>query len=95
MRSLLALVFSAVLAACASTSPLQPDGTMLGTMTTGPLPLVTIDGKEMRLAPGARIMGANNASVTPNQVAPNSPVRYRVDATTGQVTQVWLLPASK
>jgi hypothetical protein len=94
MRSLLVLVITAVLAACGSTSSRQPDGTIIGTMSTGPLPVVTIDGKEMRLAPGARIVGANNTSVTPNQVAPNSRVRYRVDAN-GQVSQVWLLPAQK
>jgi hypothetical protein len=94
MRSLLVLVLAAVLAACGSTSSRQPDGSMIGTMSTGQLPLVTIDGKQMRLAPGARIVGANNTSVTPNQVAPNSRVRYRVDAN-GQVSQVWLLPPPK
>jgi hypothetical protein len=95
MRSLLALVFSAALAACGSTDSRQADGTMLGTMTTGQLQTVVIDGKPMRLSPGARIVGPNNTSVTPNQVAPDSRVRYRVDPATGQVTQVWLLPPGK
>ncbi|MGZ9031687.1 MAG: hypothetical protein ACXW2G_09945, partial [Burkholderiaceae bacterium] len=63
-------------------------------MTTGTVPLVTIDGKEMRMAPGARIMNAGNTSVTPNQVPPNSRVRYKLDAS-GQVSQVWLLPPAK
>ncbi len=63
-------------------------------MTTGTVPLVTIDGKEMRMAPGARIMNTGNTSVTPNQVPPNSRVRYKLDAS-GQVSQVWLLPAEK
>ena len=64
---------------------------MVGMMTTQQVPLVQIDGKSQRLAPGARIVGANNASITPNQVPANSKVRYRVDAS-GQVTHVWLLP---
>ncbi len=79
-----------LLAACQSTNRL-PDGTMVGVMTTQQLPLVQIDGRQQRLAPGARIVGANNASVTPNQVPANSKVRYRVDAQ-GQITHVWILP---
>jgi hypothetical protein len=93
MRSLLALASVAVLAACGSSNRLA-DGTMLGTMTTGSVPLVTIDGKEMRMAPGARIMTPANTSVTPNQVPPNTRVRYKVDAS-GQISQVWLLPPEK
>jgi hypothetical protein len=93
MRSLFALAVVAVLAACGSSNRLA-DGTMIGTMTPGTLPLVTIDGKEMRMAPGARIMSPSNTSVTPNQVPPNSRVRYRVDPS-GQVSQVWLLPPEK
>jgi hypothetical protein len=95
MRSLLALSISAFLVACGSTDTRQPDGSMLGTMTTGQLPMVVIDGKPMRLAPGARIVGTNNITVTPNQVAPDSRVRYKVDEASGQVTQVWLLPPAK
>ena len=93
MRSLFTLAVLAVLAACGSSNRLA-DGTYVGTMTTGSVPVVTIDGKEMRMAPGARIMNAGNTSVTPNQVPPNSRVRYKVDAS-GQVSQVWLLPPEK
>jgi hypothetical protein len=67
---------------------------MVGVMTTQEVPAVLIDGRPHRLAPGARIVGANNASVTPNQVPANSKVRYRVDAT-GLVTHVWLLPPDR
>ena len=94
MRSLLASVLVAVLAACGSSSNRLPDGTMLGTMTTGPLSVVTIDGKELRMAPGARIMTTSNTSITPNQVPPESRVRYKLDAS-GQVSGVWLLPAGQ
>ena len=94
MRSFFALVVVAVLAACGSTSNRLADGTFVGTMTTGTVPLVTIDGKEMRMAPGARIVTTNNTSVTPNQVPAGSRVRYKLDAS-GQVSQVWLLPPEK
>ena len=93
MRSLFATFVVAVLAACGSSNQLS-DGTMLGTMTTGAVPVVTIDGRDMRMAPGARIMTPANTSITPNQVPPNSRVRYKLDAS-GQVTQVWLLPPEK
>ena len=78
---------------CQSTNRL-PDGSMVGVMTTQQVPAVLIDGQTQRLAPGARIVGANNASITPNQVPANSKVRYRVDAS-GQVTHVWLLPPDR
>ena len=93
MRSLFALAVVAVLAACGSSNRLA-DGSYVGTMTTGSVPVVSIDGEEMRMAPGARIMNAGNTSITPNQVPPNSRVRYKLDAS-GQVSQVWLLPPEK
>ncbi len=90
---LAALFIGISLLACGSTNKL-PDGSMIGVMTTQQLPMVTIDRQQYRLAPGARIVGANNASVTPNQVPPDSKVRYRVDAS-GLVTHVWILPPDK
>jgi hypothetical protein len=94
MRSFLAFIVVAVLAACSSSSNRLADGTFVGTMSAGALPVVTIDGKEMRMAPGARIMTPANTSVTPNQVPANSRVRYKLDAS-GQVSEVWLLPPGK
>jgi hypothetical protein len=94
MRRLLALVVVAVLTACGSSSSRQPDGTMLGTLNSVQMSSVTIDGKPMRLVPGARIMTPSNTSVTPDHVPANSRIRYKLDAN-GQVTQVWLLPPEK
>jgi hypothetical protein len=94
MRGLLAFIVVAVLAACGSSTNRLSDGSMVGTMTAGPLSVVTIDGKELRMAPGARIMTTSNTSITPNQVPPNSRVRYKLDAS-GQVSGVWLLPAGQ
>ena len=89
----LLLLIGFSLLGCQSTKRL-PDGSMVGVMTTQSLPNVQIDGKQQRLAPGARIVGANNSSITPNQVPANSKVRYRVDAS-GLVTHVWLLPPDR
>jgi hypothetical protein len=82
-----------LLTACSSQKTFE-DGSVLGTMTPGTLPEVTIDGKAMRLAPGARILSANNLTITPNQVPAESRVRYKTDAA-GLVSQVWLLPAER
>jgi len=87
------LLIGFALVACQSTNRLA-DGSMIGVMTTQQLPVVQIDGRQLRLAPGARIVGANNSSVTPNQVPANTKVRYRVDAS-GLVTHVWLLPPDR
>ncbi|MGE5336573.1 MAG: hypothetical protein ACM3PU_02025 [Gemmatimonadota bacterium] len=51
---------------------------------------VKIDGKVLRMAPGARILNANNLTVTPNQVATDSSVRYQLDGM-GQVRTIWIL----
>lgn len=94
MRTILAsLLTIAMLVACQSTNRL-PDGSYVGVMTTQQLPNVQIDGRQQRLAPGARIVGANNSSITPNQVPANSKVRYRLDST-GLVTHVWVLPPDR
>ena len=91
MRQLSALLVSLLLVACGTPEQRASDGSLFGTMTTRQVPIVTIDGKDLRLAPGARIVGANNTSITPNLVPPASRVRYKLDSA-GQVSQVWLLP---
>ena len=96
MRMIAKLAFLSIifaLAACQSTNRL-PDGSFVGVMTTQSVPDVQVDGRQRRLAPGARIVGANNSSVTPNQVPANSKVRYRVDAQ-GLITHVWILPPDR
>jgi hypothetical protein len=89
----LAVASALVLGACGSKT-VQPDGSVVGTMSPGTLPEVNIDGKAFRLAPGARIYNAQNLTITPNQVPANSRVRYKLDAG-GNVNQVWLLPPER
>jgi hypothetical protein len=98
MRKRLSLILIAAtvafVAACGTKNDSLPDGSRIGMMTTGQLPEVTIDGKTMRLAPGARIYNPGNLTITPNQLPSNSRVRYKTDAT-GLVHQVWVLPAER
>jgi hypothetical protein len=91
---ILAIASALALGACGSKTKVQPDGSIIGTMSPTTLPDVSIDGKALRLAPGARIYNAQNLTITPNQVPPNSRVRYKLDAT-GNVSQVWLLPPER
>jgi hypothetical protein len=65
-----------------------------GKFTALALPLVKIDGKTLRLAPGARIFSATNTTVTPNQVPADSPVAFLLDSD-GQVETVWVLTAQE
>jgi hypothetical protein len=64
-----------------------------GRFTALQLPLVSIDGKLLRLAPGARILNTNNLTVTPNLVPADTPVRYELDAQ-GLVRTVWIVDAA-
>jgi hypothetical protein len=51
---------------------------------------VRIDSKVFKMAPGARILNANNLTVTPNLVAANTVVRYQLDGQ-GQIRTIWIL----
>jgi len=52
--------------------------------------LVELDGKPVRLSPGAQIRDADNRLVLPTAVARKTQVQYLVDAT-GMVHRVWIL----
>ncbi len=71
-----------------------PADTLRGTYTAATLPGVYIDGKLMRLAPGARVVTPSNRTVTPGQVPADTPVRYQLDAQ-GQIRMVWVLTAEE
>ncbi len=67
-----------------------PADTKRGRIDAIEMGAVKIDGKVMRMAPGARILNANNLTVTPNQVTADALVRYQVDGL-GQVRTIWIL----
>jgi len=92
MRAAGALAALLIATAAVAQKPARviPADALLGRITTGALPTVTIDGKPMRLAPGARILSQDNATLTPNLVPANALVRYRLDQK-GQIRNVWIL----
>ncbi len=67
-----------------------PPDAKRGTLAGIELGAVSIDGKVYRMAPGVRILNANNLTVTPNQIAPDTLVRYQLDGT-GAVRTIWVL----
>lgn len=52
--------------------------------------IVSLDGKQLKLAPGGQIRGQNNLIVMPAALPPGSPVKYRLDRN-GDLAQVWIL----
>jgi hypothetical protein len=69
-----------------------PANARSGRMTSQQLPVVTIDGRDYRLAPGARIYNRNHLTLTPNLVPVDSPVKFVVNSD-GQIQTVWLIDA--
>ena len=98
MRPLVALVFAMLLAAAAPADAqnlrMIPADAKRGEFTAQQLPVVEIDGKALRLAPGARILHERNMTITPNLVAPRSRVAYQLDGQ-GLVRVVWILTAAE
>ncbi len=87
---ILAVALIATAAVAQKPARVIPADALLGRITPGALPTVTIDGKPMRLAPGARILSPDNSTLTPNLVPANTLVRYRLDQQ-GQIRNVWIL----
>ena len=56
--------------------------------------LVEIDGKRMRLAPGAQIRDASNLIVLPAALPAGAKVKYTLDAQ-GNVRRAWVLSAEE
>jgi len=52
--------------------------------------IVSIDGVEQRLAPGAQIRDEENRIIVPTAVPAGAPVKYLLDAE-GLVRRVWIL----
>ena len=70
--------------------PFPPEA-LRGKMTPDGFPLVTIDGKERRLAAGARIFNQDNLIEVPSALRGRElEVKYTVDAH-GEIDRIWLL----
>ncbi len=71
-----------------------PEKALRGTYAPAPFPGAVIDGKLVQMAPGVRIVSPDNRTVLPAQVAPDTPVRYELDAQ-GKVRMIWVLTAEE
>jgi hypothetical protein len=67
-----------------------PGDTKSGKIAAIDMVTVKIEGMVFRMSPGARILSVNNLTVTPNQVAAGTPVRYQLDGQ-GQIRTIWIL----
>jgi hypothetical protein len=52
--------------------------------------LVSLDGRQLKLAPGAQIRGANNLIVQPTALPKDSLVKYQLNAR-GELWRAWVL----
>lgn len=94
---LLRLTAALLLAGAVSSSPVWSQGTLrtLPDAPRGTLSFVTgtvlsLNGKQVKLAPGGQIRGANNLIITPGSVPRNARVKYQLDAQ-GQLLRAWIL----
>jgi hypothetical protein len=92
MRTLLAmtiLLAAAQLPAAAQVRAI-PEDALLGRLSMGVFPDALLDGKAVRLGPGARIYDESNIIVMPGGISGEKRVAY-LRGTMGEVVQVWIL----
>jgi len=82
----------ALAGAVAQTSILRtlPEGAKRGTLSHLRENLVSLDGRQMKLAPGAQIRGANNLIVQPTALPKDSLVKYQLNGS-GELFRAWVL----
>ena len=86
------LVFLIASASFAQLARLLPANGKLGEMVgqQHPFPLLEIDNKVVRLAPGGVIYDQQNRAILHNQLPPSSPVLYVADSK-GEIMRLYLL----
>lgn len=68
-----------------------PKNAQRGIMSPAPYPEIVLDGKQRRLAPGARIWNEDNLIQVPASLRGNNlPVNYTENAE-GEIDRVWIL----
>jgi hypothetical protein len=86
--------FALALAAAAASAQLSvrnlPDDARRGYLSFVQTNVVSLDSKELRLAPGAQIRGPNNLLVLPTALPKNSLVKYQLDGR-GNLVRAWIL----
>jgi hypothetical protein len=94
MRVLAGLAAGLVLAGAATAQPTTlrtlPEDAPRGYLTHVRENLVRLDGRQLKLAPGAQIRGANNLIVQPAALPKDSLVKYQLTAA-GELFRAWVL----
>jgi hypothetical protein len=93
MRAFAFLLFILVGTASAQLRTVPPEAKR-GTMSHKQEMIVSVDGKDQRLSPGAQIRDTDNRLVLPVALPPKSDVKYLLDAV-GNVHRVWILSAAE
>jgi len=88
------LVFALVLAFAVAGAQAQfrslPADAKRATLNRIEGPIATIDGKNLRLSPGAQIRDGHNMIIVPTAVPQNLLVKYLLDGQ-GQIFRIWIL----
>ena len=93
LRCVLALVAAFVLASPATAQVQRsfPQNALRGVIVFDTAPVIAVNGRPARLAPGSRIRDGNNMTVVPSAVHGGKfLVHYTID-TSGLVKDVWIL----
>lgn len=95
LQALAALVLSLLVALAAApvhaqTRPI-PDGARLATLKLGVFPDAELDGRPIKLGPGARIFNRDNMLVIPASLKGVTSVVAYVTGSLGEVVTVWVL----
>jgi hypothetical protein len=71
-----------------------PDEAKRGSIVRIQDSVIEIDGTQLRLSAGAKVLGQNNLIIMPISLQPGSLVKYTLDGT-GQIYRVWVLTAEE
>jgi hypothetical protein len=93
--ALAALIVSILVALAAAPAQAQirsiPENAQLGTLTLGIFPDAVLNGKAVRLGPGARIYNQDNMIIVPSTLKDVTSVVAFVTGSLGEVVSVWIL----
>jgi hypothetical protein len=95
VQVLAALLLSLLVALAATPAEAQvrriPEGARLATLKLGVFPDAVLNGKPVKLGPGARIYNQDNIIVVPSSLKDVSNVVAYVTGSLGEVVEVWIL----
>jgi len=90
-----ALILLSIVLACAPAAPAQeraiPEGAKRGYVRHAQEMLVSVDGKRIRLAPGATIRDQRNLAIVPVSIPREGAWAAFILDRNGQISRVWLL----